>query len=105
MRGHSDGRTVHRSLLFIEAAARIATDAAIPLIDSTSPIRAFPLLSTDPAHYTDSAIRKHLPDVILGQLGAGLCPNRLHAQQTAETGAGAPGKMSRHKHPDSCAGA
>jgi len=74
VQGNRDGRTVHRSLLFNEAAARIAADALIPLIDNTAPIRAFPLLTQDEAHYTDPPFRADLPNVVLGQLGASLCP-------------------------------
>ncbi len=88
VRGHGDGRTIHRSILFNDAASRIAVDATIPLIDNTAPIRAFPLLTKDSAHYTDPVFRLHMPNVVLGQLGASLCPHHLAQQTGAGVGGG-----------------
>ena len=74
VRGHRDGRSIHRTAAYNAAAERLVVAAGLPVLDNFAPTRAFVALGTDPAHYTEAPIRTWLPDILVSQLLGALAP-------------------------------
>ena len=74
VRAKADGRSVHRTSAYNALAERVVKAASIPVIDNTALVQAFVLSTDDSAHYSDKAIAKWLPVVVLNQLCAALRP-------------------------------
>ena len=72
VRGHHDGRTLHRLQAYNEAANEIVAAANITIIDNLAPTLGYTSLQDDAAHYTQRPIFELQPTLVLRQICAAL---------------------------------